>query len=67
MSAVERQKVLGHSDAEMTLRYSHAQVENMRTGIEQIDQRISGGRSGPGKTPAGIVIEFDFAARADSA
>jgi integrase len=40
MSAVERQKVLGHTDPAMTMRYSHAELEHMRAGLERVDGRL---------------------------
>jgi integrase len=59
MTAVERQKVLGHGAASMTMHYSHAEVEHMREGLERVEQRLEGAGEPPKKAPAGAkVVEF---------
>ena len=49
LSAVERQKGLGHASAGMTMHYSHAEADRVRAGLERIADRLLG------KTGGGVV------------
>jgi len=47
MSDHDRQALMGHGSIEMTDRYTHADLDRMRDGVEQVARRIIGANAGP--------------------
>lgn len=48
MSDYDRQRLMGHASADMTDRYTHADVERIRAGVETVSQRLTADLPGGG-------------------
>ncbi|MEX2300570.1 MAG: tyrosine-type recombinase/integrase [Bryobacterales bacterium] len=58
MSPVDRQKVLGHAAASMTMHYSHADSERQRAGLQRVANRLMAQPQNPKSPSSEKVIVF---------